>query len=147
MRYLLISFLCAINFSLLAQGAETNNEEVHILVEQPAEPKGGIKGFYEYVNPKIDSSEVIKASEARGRLFLQFVVLKNGSIDPQSIRVNTAMSFNKKHKASNKKGVFDPEVQDAVMRIIKSLPHWTPGMNNNKPVNQKIVLPFTIGEK
>ena len=64
-----------------------------------------------------------------GKCYLQFVVSENGYIS--NVRV--------------KKGVTDcPECDQEAIRVVKSMPKWTPGKVNGKAVNSTFSLPVSF---
>jgi periplasmic protein TonB len=104
-----------------------NTETVFIYVEEPASPKGGIAAFYKFVNDKIKYPAQARRMGIEGRVFVEFVIDKDGSISD--------VKFVKGIGAS---------CDEEAVRVVKSAPAWTPGKQRGKPVKQRMVLPITF---
>ncbi|MDH5365856.1 MAG: TonB family protein [Cyclobacteriaceae bacterium] len=102
-------------------------DEIFTIVEDPAGPEGGMKAFYEYVGKKIKYPSQARRMGIEGRVFVEFVVDKDGSIT----------------NVKSIKGIGAGCDEEAV-RIIKMHPKWRPGKQRGKPVKQKIVLPINF---
>ena len=57
-----------------------NVDEIFSVVEESAEPKGGMGAFYKYVGEKIKYPAQARRMGVEGRVFVQFVVNRDGSI-------------------------------------------------------------------
>jgi periplasmic protein TonB len=105
-------------------------DQIFSVVEETAEPKGGMPAFYKYVGDKIKYPAQAKRMGVEGRVFVEFVVNRDGSIvDVKAI-----------------KGIGAGCDEEAV-RIVQSAPAWKPGKQRGKPVRQKMVIPiiFKLG--
>jgi periplasmic protein TonB len=105
-------------------------DQIFSVVEEGAEPKGGMPAFYKYVGEKIKYPAQARRMGVEGRVFVEFVVNRDGSIvDVRSI-----------------KGIGAGCDEEAV-RIVQSAPAWKPGKQRGKAVRQKMVIPiiFKLG--
>lgn len=102
-------------------------EEIFTIVEDPASPNGGIAAFYKYVSEKIKYPPQARRMGVEGRVFVQFVIDKDGSIT-EVVAV---------------KGIGAGCDEEAV-RILQGAPKWKPGKQRGKPVKQRMVLPITF---
>jgi protein TonB len=102
-------------------------EEIFTIVEEPAAPKGGMPAFYKYVGEKIKYPAQARRMGIEGRVFVEFVIGKDGSIS----------------EVRAVKGIGAGCDEEAV-RIIQSAPNWTPGKQRGKAVKQRMVLPITF---
>jgi periplasmic protein TonB len=105
-------------------------DQIFSVVEEGAEPKGGMPAFYKYVGEKIKYPAQARRMGVEGRVFVEFVVNRDGSIvDVKSI-----------------KGIGAGCDEEAV-RIVQSAPAWKPGKQRGKAVRQKMVIPiiFKLG--
>jgi len=102
-------------------------EEIFTIVEEPAAPKGGMPAFYKYVGEKIKYPAQARRMGIEGRVFVEFVVGKDGSIS----------------EVRAVKGIGAGCDEEAV-RIVQSAPAWTPGKQRGKAVKQRMVLPITF---
>ena len=115
---------------VLAPVIEEEKEDpntIFTVVEETAAPIGGMGAFYEYVGKKIKYPAQAKRMGIEGKVFVEFVIEKDGSItDVKAI-----------------KGIGGGCDQEAE-RILSSAPKWKPGKQRGKPVRQKMVLPINF---
>ena len=96
------------------------------IVEEKAEYPGGQSALLAWLNKNIEYPEIAAESNIQGRVFVQFVVEKDGSISD----VKTIGKV--PHKALGKEAV----------KKVKRIPgKWTPGKNNGKAVRSYFKLP------
>ena len=102
-------------------------DEIFTIVEEGAQPKGGIGAFYQYVKDKMKYPPQARRMGIDGKVFVEFVVNKDGSItDVRAV-----------------KGIGAGCDEEAV-RVLQNSPKWTPGKQRGKPVKQRMVLPITF---
>lgn len=106
---------------------EEKSDEIFTIVEVSAEPKGGHAAFYKYVAESIHYPPQAKRMNVQGKVFVEFVVNKDGSIT-NVIAV---------------KGIGAGCDEEAV-RIVKNSPPWNPGRQRGQPVKQRMVMPITF---
>lgn len=107
--------------------AEEEVEEIFQVVEDQPEPIGGMEAFYKYVQKNLDYPAQARRMGIEGRVFVQFVVDKDGSIsDVVAIR-----------------GIGAGCDEEAV-RVIKESPKWKPGKQRGRAVKVRMVLPITF---
>lgn len=98
---------------------------IFTVVEETAAPIGGMSAFYEYVGKKIKYPAQARRMNIEGRVFVEFVIEKDGSItDVKAI-----------------KGI-GAGCDEEAERILQMAPKWKPGKQRGKPVRQKMVLPI-----
>ena len=107
-----------------------NVDEIFSVVEESAEPKSGMGAFYKYVGEKIKYPAQARRMGVEGRVFVQFVVNRDGSIVDVTVL----------------KGI-GAGCDEEATRIVQSAPAWKPGKQRGKPVRQKMVIPiiFKLG--
>jgi TonB family protein len=88
---------------------------------------GGEKGLMEYVSNNVKYPEEAKNKNIAGRVFVSFVVEKDGSINEVKVL----------------RGIGGGCDEEAV-RVIKSMPKWKPGKQNGKPVRVNFQMPFVF---
>lgn len=98
--------------------SSTNNEEKKQCFQQQ---------LLKYVGENFEYSEAARQLKIQGRVILQFVVEKDGSIS------NVILL----------RGV-DPWLDDEAIRVIKSLPRITPASQRGKPVRMSFVVPIKL---
>ncbi len=89
---------------------------------------GGMEGLIAYFNENLVYPESLKKSDAKGKVFVEFVVKANGSVDKVTV------------KKSSSYEEFDKEA----VRLIKEMPKWKPGTKNGKAVDVEMVLPVAF---
>ena len=101
--------------------------EVFTVVEVQPEFPGGVKELMRYLGSYIKYPAVAQEAGIQGRVIVQFVVGKDGSIiNPKIIR-----------------GV-DSSLDNEAIRVVQSMPSWTPGKQKGQAVNVKYTLPVTF---
>lgn len=108
--------------------AEASDEgEVLQVVEQMPEFPGGMKALMKFLSENIRYPSVAQDNGIQGRVMLDFVVNKDGSI----VDVHVL------------KGV-DASLDNEAVRVVKSMPKWSPGRQRGKAVRVKYVLPVVF---
>lgn len=105
-------------------------DQIFLVVEESAAPKGGMAAFYKYVSDKMKYPAQARRMGVEGRVFVEFVINRDGSItDVKAI-----------------KGIGAGCDEEAV-RVVQSAPPWNPGKQRGKPVRQRYVVPiiFKLG--
>lgn len=99
-------------------------EEIFTAVEQNPEFPGGTAEMYKYINSKIKYPPAAQRANISGRVFVKFVVEKDGSIG--QIDVLKGIGFG---------------CDEEAIRVIKSMPKWNPGRQNGKNVRVFFTMP------
>ena len=106
---------------------QSNNDPIYTAVtKQPVFP-GGTQAFYTFMGQTIRYPKEDKMNNIQGRVIVQFVVEKDGSLT----------SFNVLRSPS-------PTLADEAVRALKLSPAWTPGTQNDKPVRVQYTVPVTF---
>ncbi|MES2556343.1 MAG: energy transducer TonB [Bacteroidota bacterium] len=106
-----------------------DEKHVYTYVEEPAEFPGGISKLREFIKTSLKYPEEALAMQLEGKCYLQFVVDTLGKI--RNVQV--------------KRGVPDcPECDKEAIRMAESMPDWSPGKNNGKPVSSTFNLPVAF---
>lgn len=101
-----------------------DNEIYEVVENMPRFPNGGMQALMQYLNENIRYPEAATKAGVQGRVTVQFIVDKDGSIDD----VKTLRSVN-------------PDLDAEAIRVIKMMPRWEPGTHNGKPVRVKYTVP------
>ena len=97
------------------------------MVEENPEFIGGMAKLYEYLGKNIQYPEMAKENGIQGKVFVQFVVDKDGSLtDVQAI-----------------KGIGAGCDEEAV-RVISKAKKWKPGKQRGRAVKVRMILPITF---
>ena len=101
-----------------------DNPIFEVVEHMPEFPDGGMSALMEYLSKNIKYPTIAQENGTQGRVTVQFVVNKDGSIvDAKVIR-----------------GV-DPYLDKEALRVIGTMPKWKPGMQRGKPVRVKYTVP------
>ena len=98
---------------------------VYQIVEEMPRFPGGEKALLDYVSKNIVYPEAAKDKEIQGRVFVGFVVEKDGSIG----EVKLLRGISK-------------ECDEEALRVIKSMPKWQPGKMKGEPVRVSYQIPI-----
>lgn len=106
-------------------------DKIYESVEQDPQFPGGQEELKKFIADNLRYPAMAKENGIQGRVVVQFVVKKDGSIGQV--------------KVVRKK---DPDLDAEAVRIVKSLPKFKPGMKNGRPVNVWFTLPvvFKVSE-
>ena len=109
----------------------TDNKGFFITVEINPEFPGGDGAFNKYLSTHIRYPNIAKENGVQGRVFIQFIVERDGSL-------------------TDLKALHDPGngLGDEAMRVLKTMPHWKPGIQNGKAVRVQFTVPvnFSLAE-
>lgn len=106
---------------------EPQEEEIFQVVEHMPEFPGGMGALMKFLGKNIKYPTIAQENGTQGRVIVQFVVNKDGSIvDPVVVRS------------------VDPYLDKEALRVIKSMPKWKPGQQLGKKVRVKYTVPVTF---
>ena len=106
----------------------TDDSEVYTgAVEVLPEYPGGASAMYEFIQKNVKYPESAKEKGLEGRVFVQFVVEKDGSLSSFDVL----------------RGVSE-DIDAEAIRVLKAMPKWKPGMNEGKPVRVHFTMPFNF---
>ncbi len=108
---------------------EVEEQQIFQVVENMPEFPGGRAALMKYLATNIKYPPYAKEAGIQGRVFINFVVEKDGSIT--AVKVLRGIG-----------GGCDEEA----IRVVKNMPKWSPGMQRGKPVRVSFNLPvkFTL---
>ena len=106
---------------------EEKKEQVFRHVEQMPEFPGGQAALMKYINDNIRYPVMAIENGVQGRVTVQFVVTKDGSVGNVTVV----------------RGV-DRNLDEEAIRVCKTLPKFIPGKQNGQPVNVWFTLPVTF---
>lgn len=113
---------------VIAEEKPVDDEPVSIaMVEQKPQFPGGEEAMYKWLGSNINYPAAASEEGVQGRVVVEFVVGKDGSIS--NVRV-----VRSRHPALDKEAV----------RVIKAMPKWVPGRNNGQPVKVTYTLPVSF---
>lgn len=107
---------------------EEEEETVFIIVESMPEFPGGNAALFKYLSENVKYPVIAQENGIQGKVICQFVVGKDGSVsDVQVVRSGGDASLDKE-----------------AVRVVKSLPKFTPGKQRGKPVKVKYTVPVNF---
>lgn len=107
-----------------------DTDEIFTIVEEPTEFPGGMPELMKWLSKNIRYPEIAQDNGIQGRVTVQFVVERDGSVSNVTVA----------------RGV-DPALDKEAVRVVQTMPKWKPGKQRGKPVRQKFLLPvhFRLG--
>ena len=88
---------------------------------------GGQGAMFEFIANNIQYPIVAEENGVQGRVLVSFVIKKDGSLS--NVRVVKSV---------------DPALDKEAVRLIKSMPKWSPGKEKGQFVNVKFTVPVTF---
>ena len=112
-------------FSFMTSTAQTKkNNMVYDVVEVMPQFPGGQIAMMKYIMENIKYPKQIMEEGNQGRVTVSFIVEKDGRVS--NVRLLRSVQ---------------PSLDKEAIRVVKSMPKWTPGKHNGKPVRVRFNLP------
>jgi protein TonB len=105
---------------------EENNVVFQVVEKMPTFP-GGDAELFKFLGNNVKYPVIAQENGIQGRVICQFVVNRDGSI----VDVEVVRSV-------------DPSLDREAIRVIKSMPKWSPGQQRGKAVRVKYTLPINF---
>ncbi|MBL0095291.1 MAG: energy transducer TonB [Bacteroidetes bacterium] len=133
LNYLLMYRLCLLlililplqSFSQRLPEKDPKNEKVFISVEKMPEFPGGKEAMNDFIVKELNYPVGAKESGIEGKVYLSFIVNSKGKVGEVEVL----------------RGVH-PELDKEAIRIVKAMPDWMPGSQDDVPVDVRLTLPF-----
>lgn len=105
------------------------NEEIFTVVEVPPSFPGGNAEINRYLRKNMRYPEAASIAKAKGRVFVSFIVTKEGRIQDVTILKGQGYGLDEEAK-----------------RLVETMPNWTPGRQAGRPVHVRynLVVPFEL---
>lgn len=111
----------------VATQEEGDEGEVFEIVEQNPSFPGGNEALMKWLSKNLKYPASAQENNIQGRVMVQFVVNKDGSIvDPKVIKS------------------VDPALDKEALRVVSAMPKWQPGKQRGKTVRVRFTLPVTF---
>ena len=137
MRQLLVlmTFLASVTVSArqsyeivaLPNPVDTADNKVLDVVEQMPSFPGGQAALFQWLSSNIKYPVVAMENGVQGRVLVTFVVERDGSIS--EVKVSKSV---------------DPSLDKEAVRVVSSMPKWTPGKQKGEAVRVKYTMPVTF---
>lgn len=104
-----------------------SEEQIFFIVEDMPEFPGGEMALRTFIANNIEYPAIAQENGIQGRVYVTFVVTKDGSVANASIA----------------RGV-DPSLDKEALRVVNNLPKWTPGKQRGQMVNVSYTVPINF---
>ena len=105
---------------------EEENKVFDVVEQMPSFP-GGMGALMSWLSQNIKYPVIAAENGVQGRVIVQFVVEKDGSVT--DVRVAKSV---------------DPSLDKEAQRVVKAMPKWIPGKQNGSAVRVKYTVPVTF---
>lgn len=107
-----------------------DDDRIYEMVEENAQFPGGDQACYEWLSKNIHYPSICAEQGIQGRVILNFVVNRDGSITEVKVLRSP-----------------DPNLSKEAERVVKLMPKWKPARQGNKTVRARFTLPvmFRLG--
>jgi len=102
-------------------------EEIFLVVEEQPQPVGGYEAFYNFIYDEIKYPDLALRYRVEGRVFIQFVVEKDGSLTDFVVARGIGIGCDEES-----------------IRVLQLAPKWNPGKQRGKPVRVRMILPISF---
>lgn len=103
------------------------SEEIFTTVEENPSFPDGLKNMYQYIARNLRYPEPARRAHVQGKVFVKFVVRKDGSVS--DLHVLKGIGFG---------------CDEETVRVLGSMPKWTPGKQSGKPVSVYFTMPVNF---
>jgi periplasmic protein TonB len=104
----------------------TFDPEFTVVEEMPEFPGGQVE-LYKYLGKNINYPEISKSKGAQGKVYVSFVIEKNGSITGVEIMKGVEKNLDKEAK-----------------KVIEKMPNWKPGKQRGQLVRVRFIIPVNF---
>ena len=105
----------------------STTDSVYTKVEKLPSFEGGMTSLYSYFQTKLIYPSEAKKKNIEGKVIVEFIVLKNGVINSSKVLRGIGYGCDK-----------------AALELINNMPNWSPGKQQGKTVNVRMVLPISF---
>ena len=114
--------------SIPLENREIPEDEIFIIVEDMPEFPGGEEELRKFIAENVEYPEDAKAQKQEGKVFVKFVIDKEGNVRDAEIANGTKFE----------------SLNNEALRVIKSMPQWKPGKQRGQNVNVSFVVPINF---
>jgi TonB family protein len=104
---------------------------IYSMSEVTPEYVGGKDAMEKYLNDNINYPEESKDNGDEGTVFVDFIIGKDGVV--RDVYATDESGYN-----------MDQDLRDEAVRLVASMPRWTPGRQHDKAVEVKYSVPITF---
>ena len=99
--------------------------EIFDIVEEEAQPRGGMKEFYEFLGKNIEYPRQAQRLNIEGTAYVRFVIDEKGNVESAEVVEGRELGYG---------------LDEEAIRVIK-LTKWSPGKQRGRAVKQRKILP------
>ena len=131
MRYLFLFLLSILTTNLFGQVVRdtTNAKGIMLVAEKAPTFPGGPTELYKFITSKLKYPKDARKSGVQGRVIISFVVERDGSVKPESIKIEQSVH---------------PSLDNEAIRVVKLMPKWTPAHHSGRDVRAKTAFPIVF---
>lgn len=125
-----VKYSCVYSKGVVISGQDPEQlSDTKIFTAVKTEPrfKGGIESFNDFLLGNIHYPDNAKKNNIQGKVFVTFVVEKNGTLS--NLRIATGI---------------DKDLDAEALRVLKLSPPWIPGSQNGKPLRVQYTVPINF---
>lgn len=115
------------DYKIMLRKEGTDPSKPYDVVEKMPQYPGGTGKLFEFLSKNVKYPAEAESNNVQGRVIVTFVVEKDGEIS----NVKVVKSIH-------------PALDAEALRVINSMPKWTPGMQNGEAVRVKYTVPVTF---
>lgn len=114
------------SFKLSSSKIVNQDDKTYDKVDKMPEYKGGMEAMGQFLGSNIKYPKTSSKEGVEGKVKVQFIVDKSGAVKNVSVL----------------DGGVNDEINNEAVRVVKSMPDWTPGEKDGKKVSVKMVIPI-----
>lgn len=107
--------------------SSTENEKIYDVAEVMPEFPGGQSALFKFLSANVSYPELAMKNGIQGRVIVSFVVERDGSITNAQVMKSV-----------------DPSLDREALRLVRSMPAWSPGKQKGVAVRVKYTIPVTF---
>lgn len=123
----LMAVCCLVTASAQKTVVSQKNQKVYDVAEQMPEYPGGMPAMFEFLMENMQYPKDAEKQKVEGRVMVMFVVETDGSISDVKVAKKTF-----------------PSLDAEAVRVVQSMPKWTPGRDKGKVVRVQYTLPVSF---
>ena len=138
----------------VVQTKQQGDDKIYDIVEQMPQFPGGDTELMQFIARNIKFPKEAQEKGVQGRVLVQFVVEKDGSLSNAKVIENpkksganmvvvTAMMTEKERQDAEGHNAGVQALRDEAIRVVNAMPRWSPGKQKGKSVRCKYVIPVT----
>jgi TonB family protein len=106
---------------------EKDNSEVFNAVEQQGEYPGGMEAFSKYLQENLKYPAAAQRANKSGKVYVQFIINTDGTAYDYNVLKSAGFGFD-----------------EEALRVISSVPKWTPGIQSGRVVRSRFTIPINF---